>query len=80
MQNHSERKVLNMHEQISANIGNRVVSHSDEELIDTLTAISVVAKQLARKLQALSDQEKGMTKGGKSHGKNERTVHCTGQT
>ena len=69
-----------MHEQISANTVNRVVTHIDEEMIDTLTAISVVAKHLARKLQALSDQEKEMTKGGKSHGKNERPVHRTGRT
>lgn len=67
-----------MHEQTSANTENRSVDHSDEELIDTLTAISVVTKQLAKKLQALSDQEKEMTKGGKTHGKNERTIHYFG--
>ena len=44
---------------------------SDEELIDTLTAISVVAKHLARKLQALSDHEQQNMEGGQSHGKNE---------
>ena len=44
---------------------------ADEELIDTLTAISVVAKHLARKLQALSDHEQQNMEGGQSHGKNE---------
>lgn len=44
---------------------------TDEELIDTLTAISVVAKHLARKLQALSDHEQQNMEGGQSHGKNE---------
>lgn len=36
----------------------------DEELADVLTAISVVAKRLARKLATISRQEK--TEGGKS--------------
>lgn len=39
------------------------INSSDEELIDTLTAISVVAKHLARKLQKLSAQEQEKTGG-----------------
>lgn len=38
----------------------------DEELADVLTAISVVSKRLARKLAALSQQDKLKTKGVKS--------------
>ena len=41
----------------------------DEELADVLTAISVVAKRLARKLTILSRQEKSV--GGKSDEQNE---------
>jgi hypothetical protein len=41
----------------------------DEELADVLTAISVVSKRLAKKLTALSQQEK--EKGGKPDGQNE---------
>lgn len=40
----------------------------DEELADVLTAISVVSKRLARKLAALSQQDKQKTKGGKADG------------
>lgn len=39
------------------------MNHQDEELIDVLTAISVVAKRLAEKLTRLS-QEKGGKKNG----------------
>ncbi len=38
----------------------------DEELADVLTAISVVSKRLARKLNTLSQQEKEKTEGGKT--------------
>ena len=41
----------------------------DEELADVLTAISVVSKRLARKLNMLSQQEK--EEGGKSSEQNE---------
>ena len=39
----------------------------DEELADVLIAISVIAKRLARKLQATNQE------GGTTDGKNERT-------
>jgi len=42
----------------------------DEELADVLTAISVVAKRLARKLSALSSHEKEKS-GGKSYEQSE---------
>ena len=46
---HSERKVLQMQkESIEKTAG---LDGTDEELIDVLIAISVVAKRLARKLQ-----------------------------
>ena len=41
------------------------MTHDDEDLIDTLIAISVVAKRLASKLQ------KELTKEGDKDGKNE---------
>ncbi|OQB13584.1 MAG: hypothetical protein BWY15_01659 [Firmicutes bacterium ADurb.Bin193] len=43
----------------------------DGELIDVLTAISVVSKRLARKLKILADQSQHM-EGGKSDEQNER--------
>ena len=36
----------------------------DEELADTLTAISVVSKRLAKKIKALSAMEQEKKKGG----------------
>ncbi|MHC1762461.1 MAG: hypothetical protein AB9917_23665 [Negativicutes bacterium] len=39
---------------------------TDEELADVLTAISVVAKRLARKLTMLARQDKQKTEGGKA--------------
>ena len=51
---HSERKVLHMQkESIEKTAG---LDGTDEELIDVLIAISVVAKRLARKLQ---NEQKG---------------------
>lgn len=51
---HSERKVLQMQkESIERTAG---LDGTDEELIDVLIAISVVAKRLARKLQ---NEQKG---------------------
>ena len=47
---------------------------SDEELIDVLTAISVVSKRLARKLTILADQSQSI-EGGKTDEQNERTVY-----
>jgi len=38
--------------------------HHDEELADTLTAISVVSKRLAKKIKALSVKEQGNKEGG----------------
>lgn len=60
----SEREVLQMQSE-SIDTG-PITTASDEELIDVLIAISVVAKRLARKLQV------DMTKEGEEkHGKNE---------
>ncbi len=44
---------------------------ADEELIEVLTAISVVSKRLARKLTVLADQSQHM-EGGKADEQNER--------
>lgn len=44
---------------------------SGEELADTLTAISVVANHLAKKLRAPSVQEASEKEGGNDHGKDE---------
>lgn len=44
---------------------------SDEELADTLTAISVVANRLAKKLRSAPAQEASDKKGGNDHGKDE---------
>ena len=60
-----------MHTKTNATTGPASECAKDEELIDTLTAISVVAKHLARKLQALSDRKQQNKEGGQSHGKNE---------
>lgn len=60
-----------MHTKTNAQAEAVTECRTDEELIDTLNAISVVAKHLARKLQALSDHEQQNKEGGKSHGKNE---------
>lgn len=43
----------------------------DEELADVLTAISVVSKRIARKLNTLSQKEREKTEGGKSNEQNE---------
>lgn len=43
----------------------------DEELADTLTAISVVSKRLAQKIKALSAKEQGIKKGGTLNEQNE---------
>ena len=58
-----------MHNQTMTDAEHQVKTSTDEELINTLIAISVVSKCLARKLQALSDHENA--KGGKTNGKNE---------
>lgn len=44
---------------------------SGEELADTLTAISVVANRLAKKLRSTSAQEASDKEGGTDHGKDE---------
>ena len=46
-------------------------SAADEELVDVLTAISVVSMRLARKLTLLSTQSQS-TEGGKTDEQNER--------
>ena len=50
----------------------RQMNDTDEELIDTLLAISVVSKRLARNLSILAAQSKP-TEGGKADEQNERT-------
>lgn len=47
---------------------------TDEELIDTLLAISVVSKRLARNLSIIAAQSKS-TERGKANEPNERDVH-----
>jgi hypothetical protein len=49
----------------------RQINDTDEELIDTLLAISVVSKRLARNLSILAAQSKSK-EGGKSDEQNER--------
>ncbi|MPN14042.1 hypothetical protein SDC9_161368 [bioreactor metagenome] len=49
----------------------RQMTDTDEELIDTLLAISVVSKRLARNLSILAAQSKS-TEGGKTDEQNER--------
>ena len=44
---------------------------SGEELADTLTAISVVANRLAKKLRSTPAQAASDTEGGTDHGKDE---------
>jgi hypothetical protein len=44
---------------------------TDDELVDVLTAISVVSMRLARKLTLLAGQSQ-YTEGGKSYGQNQR--------
>lgn len=44
---------------------------SGEELADTLTAISVVANRLAKKLRTAPVQEASDKEGGTNHGKDE---------
>lgn len=58
-----------MHIQTMTDTEHHIRTSTDEELINVLIAISVVSKCLARKLQALSEQENA--KGGKKNGKNE---------
>jgi len=43
----------------------------DEELADTLTAISVVSKRLAQKIKALSAKDQDKQEGGESNEQNE---------
>ncbi|NCB25602.1 MAG: hypothetical protein EOM62_09040 [Bacteroidia bacterium] len=49
-------------------------SAADDELVDVLTAISVVSMRLARKLTLLAGQSQS-TEGGKADEQNERHVH-----
>ncbi|OUP80417.1 hypothetical protein B5F08_00730 [Anaeromassilibacillus sp. An172] len=50
---------------------NRYGTHADEDIVDILTAISVVSKRLASNLTAARQQCKS-GEGGKSHEQNER--------
>jgi hypothetical protein len=58
---------------------NRQMNDTDEELIDTLLAISVVSKRLARNLTLLTAQSKS-TEGGKTNEQNERDVRDNRRT
>jgi hypothetical protein len=57
----------------------RQMNDTDEELIDTLLAISVVSKRLARNLSILTAQSKP-TEGGKADEQNERDVRDNRRT
>ena len=59
----SETEVLQMQEKTESTRDTQL----DEELADVLIAISVIAKRLARKLQAVNQE------GGTTDGENERT-------
>jgi hypothetical protein len=63
-QSHSERKVLQMQKESTVN--SQPDKAIDEELIDTLIAISVVAKRLAANLRKQNNEN-----GGKSDEQNE---------
>ena len=49
----------------------RQMTDTDEELIDTLLAISVVSKRLAKKLLALQRQKESTEEGGVPDGQDE---------
>ena len=51
--------------------GNHYDTRADEDIIDVLTAISVVSRRLARNLTIARQQSKSRD-GGKSHEQNER--------
>ncbi|WP_092639266.1 hypothetical protein [Acetanaerobacterium elongatum] len=57
----------------------RQMNDTDEELIDTLLAISVVSKRLARNLSILAAQSKP-TEGGKADEQSERDVRDNRRT
>ena len=59
---HSERKVLQMQKEMNVSDESLDQELPDEELIDTLIAISVVSKRLAHKLRII--KEKGETDNG----------------
>ena len=48
----------------------------DRELCNVLIAISIVSRRIANRISAVSDVEKINMEGGKSDGKNERTIHA----
>jgi hypothetical protein len=59
---HSERKVLQMQKEMTVSDESLDQELPDEELIDTLIAISVVSKRLATKLRVI--KEKGEQEDG----------------
>lgn len=59
---HSERKVLQMQKEMNVSDESLDQELPDEELIDTLIAISVVSKRLAHKLRVI--KEKGEQEDG----------------
>lgn len=52
----SEREVLQMQEEMNVAGKSSISDISDEELIDTLIAISVVSKRLAHKLRIIKEK------------------------
>ena len=61
--------------QDSTNAKNPDTHDNDEELVEVLTAISVVSRRLAKKLIQLSGQRQSMEGGTRSE-QNERAVPC----
>lgn len=67
----SERMVTEMQTAPVSDTVFRSDQQSGEELADTLTAISVVANRLAKKLRSAPAQEASDREGGNDHGKDE---------
>lgn len=67
----SEKMVTDMQTAPVSDTVFRSDQQSGEELADTLTAISVVANRLAKKLRAAPTQEASDKEGGNDHGKDE---------
>lgn len=67
----SERMVTDMQTAPVTDTDFRSDQQSGEELADTLTAISVVANRLAKKLRTAPAQEASDKEGGTDHGKDE---------
>lgn len=67
----SERMVTDMQTAPVTDTGAMDNQQSGEELADTLTAISVVANRLAKKLRSAPAQDASLKEGGTNHGKDE---------